>query len=67
MKLPVDDVMAKCGIAMVPKYRCCTNPKQKIANHCLLPDNLLKRYGINMPMQQDLGPFVQVNQAITKW
>ncbi|XP_060202715.1 uncharacterized protein LOC132631129 [Lycium barbarum] len=32
-KLPVDDVLAKMGIAIVSTYRCCSQPHQETMNH----------------------------------
>ncbi|XP_060183374.1 uncharacterized protein LOC132613382 [Lycium barbarum] len=67
-KLPVDDVLAFMGINLASICRCCMVPQQETMIHMFLTGEFAvdiwqvfaTAVGVN-------GPFVQINQAITKW
>ncbi|CAN4101057.1 unnamed protein product [Withania somnifera] len=67
-KLPVDDIIARCGIAMVTRCRCCDLPHQGTISHLFLEGQFVKEIWHYFTSAAGvLDPSLHLNQAITKW
>lgn len=65
LKIPMDDVVARYGIDMVPRYRCCTQPQQETI---FISGNFGRSIWLHFSNAAGIqGPFVHVKQAISKW
>lgn len=67
-KIPIDEVVARCGIVIASRYGCCTHPQEKTVEYLFLKRDFAKkiweRYSAASGIQ---GPFVQIKQTVVKW
>lgn len=65
--ITIDDIVARCGIPMISRYRCSVNPQLEAIEHLFLTgqfsSNIWTRFALAAGIQ---GPFVQIKQTIVK-
>lgn len=70
-KLPVDEVLARCGFDIVSICRCCLQPQQETIHIYYLQATLLPVFGDILLLFTTAtgvqGPVVQVQQAVVQW
>ncbi|XP_060200486.1 uncharacterized protein LOC132628738 [Lycium barbarum] len=67
-KLPIDDVLARIGRNMVSICRCYTFPQQDTMTHLFLTGEFASDiWQIFSSTARVQGPFVQINQIVSKW
>lgn len=67
-RLPVDEIIARMGIAMVSKCRCCTQPNQETIEHLFINCQTANRISNYFARTAGIsGPFVQLKATCTKW